>query len=406
MLHETAELPDTIDSFRRVAVQRTDQSIFALYEHATGALVRVQGIESEAVVASVKRYALFLRLIEGSEFRGLESSVYIDDDVRRQGATVFSLIRPMGSMTATVPPSRLPANLFRVYFWVQSDDYVLAFWQKDERFVLFRNGSHVELLEPGINAPFVIAISWKDDEIGIAGHVRFEGGTGRKKEYKQTLPVVPPNGLYTWARRELLLPSRTYATPGDVLNVVASAFQKLGDEISRLNDTAGFWDECREGHKVTTVVPKREPLVTRHIEGLLRDVTLQKGINIHRELELGNSKLDLLMSAPLANGEMCNICVEVKKAHAKDLAHGLCEQLPEYMRRLGTDHGVFCVLSYGQKYPHQVAPFAKYGLPPDLSAPFTEDTSLLLNLAKRARGLKHIVSIVLDVSVQASASKT
>lgn len=340
-----------------------------------------------------------------------EPNVYIEPSLSDQGVTNVAVIRPVGAATMMAPCMHLPASYFHIFFWVRASGYLLAFGRKGNRYFFQRNSTSVYLKLPPkhiMAQNMAVAITWSLEDISISGYVGSpEKQDGRPKwearsTDRKTDATVPPNTLYRWARQQLLLPSINYDRPGQVFTVIIDALRTLNEEISRTDDIAGFWDEQREGKKIKRLEPKREPIITRHIESRLRDITLQKNINILREIELGNSKLDLLFSAPLKDSSAVKICVEVKKAHADDLVHGLAVQLPEYMRRVETDYGIYCVLYFGPDYPHKVKQFEE-----QLSDVPVTDLNLdsLLNLTVSRLPYRNLNIVVIDVSHKPSASR-
>ena len=348
-----------------------------------------------------------------------EPFFYISKDLIDQGITKISIIQSTGMATMIAPCIPISPGWSQNFFTVQADDYLLAFGRRGNIYFFRRNDVQVNLPIPQesiIADKIAIAIVWNLNEIGISGFISSRGQREIKpdmvaqyKDWKQTVPTVPPNSLYTWARKQLLLARRNYIRLGQVFNVVIEALRALNEEISISNDLGAFWDEQRNGNKIDKLIQKREPLITRHIESRIRDITLQNNIDIAREIQIGNSKLDLLFSAPLKNGDTVKVCVEVKEAHSgEDLAHGLSIQLPEYMRRIGTDFGIYCVLYFGKDYQHQVNPFRKLIYTPDFDSNiqlYQNNLEILLNNALSSLPFKNIVAIVLDVSHRPSASK-
>jgi hypothetical protein len=345
--------------------------------------------------------------------------VYVDQELIDQGVTRISLIRPTCTATMMAPCTPLPPSYSHIYFLVQAEEYLLAFGRKGNRYFFRRNDVCVSLPIPPLRVikaqEMAIAVVWRLDEIGITGYLASNKRkrarpkwAARSRDWKETVPTVPPNSLYVWARKRLLISERNYARPGQVFNVVIDALQALNEDISMTSDLAGFWDEQRDGNKVVKLIPKREPIITRHIESRLRDITLQKNIDIMREVEIGNSKLDLLFSAPLADGNTVKVCVEVKKAYAGDLAHGLSIQLPEYMRRLGTDYGVYCVIHFGENYQHQVEPFKDLVNSPSFESNielYRSNLGTLLNVSLSGLPFRNLVATIIDVSRKPPASQ-
>jgi hypothetical protein len=136
----------------------------------------------------------------------------------------------------------------------------------------------------------------------------------------------------------------------------------LREEISKSGDINGFWDRQQSTNGKTVKRPKREPDISPQIARRLGDITFRKNISFREEVQLGNGKLDLLASAPLADGSIAEVCIEMKEAHSPSLAHGLTIQLPEYMRRVETDYGIYCVLNFGSDYPCDAEQFIKLGI--------------------------------------------
>lgn len=366
----------------------------------------------EMVERTLATIEIYRTLEEGGlEF---EPGVYIDPDLIDQGVTNIALIHPVGAATMMTPCVRLPDSYFHVFFLVRTGEYLLVFGRRGNRYFFQRNSTSVYLKLPPkhiMAQNMAVAITWSLEDISISGYIGSPEKQGSRPKWearstdRKTDATVPPNMLYRWARQQLLLPSMNYDRPGQVFNVIIDALRTLNEEISRTGDIAGFWDEQREGKKITSLEPKREPIITRHIESRLRDITLQKNIDIMREIELGNSKLDLLFSAPLKDSNMVKICVEVKKAHADDLAHGLVIQLPEYMRRVGTDYGIYCVLYFGPEYPHKIKP-SEERLENRVSGDLTEyDLQTLLNLTASSTPYRNLQIVVIDVSHKPSASR-
>lgn len=270
----------------------------------------------ERTLATIETYTLGERGLE------LEPGVYIDPDLIDQGITNIGLIRPFGMISMMAPCVRLPKSFFHIFFLVKTTGYLLAFGRRGDHYFLRRNNSTVKLFFPPNSQAtdqMAVAVTWSLEDISISGLAASPDEAGTKTRQirisrdRKTDPTVPPNTLYTWARRQLLLPTIFYDRPGELFNVIMESLHGLNDEIARTDDIAGFWDEQRQGNKTIKRIPKREPTITKHVESRLRDITLQKNIDIHREIELGSSKLDLCFSAPLSHKETAKICVELKK---------------------------------------------------------------------------------------------
>lgn len=365
----------------------------------------------------IEKTSTMIKAFSTLEDRSLEfeTDVYIDPDLVEQGVTNVAIIRPAGAATMMAPCVPLPSSYFHVFFLVKTGGYLLAFGRRGDRYFFRRNNTSVQLPFPPrhlMAQDMAVAITWSLEDISISGYVGSRGKQGKRPRWesrftdRKTDATVPPNSLYRWARRQLLLPNVDYSTPGQVFSVIIDALRTLNEEISITGDIGGFWDEQREGKRIKKLEPKREPIITRHIESRLRDITLQKNVDIMRESQLGNSQLDLLFSAPLRDGTTAKICVEVKKAHADDLVHGLSVQLPEYMRKVGTDYGIYCVLDFGPDYPPSIRQFEQQLNSGAAINNLAElDLHTLLNLTSSRLPFRNLVPVVIHVSPRPSASR-
>jgi hypothetical protein len=92
--------------------------------------------------------------------------------------------------------------------------------------------------------------------------------------------------------------------------------------------------------------------------------------------------------------------VEFKLAHSDDIAHGILVQLPEYMARVGTDYGIYCVLDFGAAHPYSRS---KFKIPnfDDASAPL----DFILPIAAAETGRPYLRPLIVDVSRKVAPSK-
>ena len=421
--HQLNRLPERIGKFGRrffglnddLQIQYTTKSIvFDMNAPSQNDVLFLEASENleeliDRVLITVEAYNTLEKGV--LEF---EPSTYIEPSFFDQGVTNIAVINPTGTATMMAPCVRLPESYFHIFFLVKADGYLLAFGRGGDHYFFRRNNTTVQLPFPPKNLSaqnMAVAITWSLEDISISGYVASSEKQGAKPKWearstdRKTDATVPPNTLYKWARRQLLLPITNYDNPGQVFNVIMDSLRRLNEEIKITDDIGGFWDEQRIGNRAERREPKREPIITKHIESRLRDITLQKNIDIMREIELGNSKLDLLFSAPLSNHDSAKICVELKKVHADDLVHGLAVQLPEYMRRVGTDYGIYCILYFGSDYPHKIKQFEEYLPAESIQENVRDNVEILLNLVLMRLPYKNLRIVVLDVSRKPSASK-
>ena len=164
----------------------------------------------------------------------------------------------------------------------------------------------------------------------------------------------------------------------------------------------GFWNIQYEGNRVISRTPKHEPDI--HPQIRLQDLDIQKGLQVTPEYPAGAGRLDFLLSGKTDGGQIINVCLEFKLAHAADLGHGILAQLPEYMARRATDFGIYCVLDFGQEYPFDANQFAVL----DFRNLKSEDVRLdfILSIAAPHSGHHYLRPLIFDLSRKTSPSKS
>lgn len=415
---ELNKLPESVDGFpRRFAaingeffIQYTVDGMYGLFGRPSDVLIMAQGRDLSELIKRVQAILKFRQALEHTN-RDDETEIYIDPHLEDDGISNIGIIRPAGMITMNVPCVQMPQSFIHIFFLVKTKGYLLAFGRRSDHYFFQRNRAVVKLhFHPESSATdnMAVAITWSLEDISITGLARPEFSSpntlkAQRFTERKTDPTVPPNSLYAWARKQLLLPATKYERAGQVFNIIIDSLNKLSDEINITDDIAGFWDEQRNGNKTVKRIPKREPTITGHVESRLRDITLQKNIDIAREIQLGNSKLDLLFSAPLQSGETTKICVELKKAHANDLVHGLVKQLPEYMRRVGTDFGIYCVLYFGDDYKVNLGQFEQYVSKKTIETVSQNNVDVLLGITLSRLAHQNIRIVILNVSPKPSA---
>lgn len=137
--------------------------------------------------------------------------------------------------------------------------------------------------------------------------------------------------------------------------------------------------------------PFKEPEAQPLLYSLLDTFFEIKGIQLSKEPELANGKLDFNCSYTNKRGDIVRTCIEVKNAHHDKLIDGLITQLPLYMEASNTESGIFLVLWYkGNNFN-----FPKYETIEEL------EKTLLSKIPQN----KNIEIIIIDCSKQTAPSK-
>jgi hypothetical protein len=308
-------------------------------------------------------------------------------------ATVPQLIAPEGTLMAVFPDGVGPGIMFRVR--APGFDFVLRV--TDDSFEFVRNGSVARApLGEARTRPSMLDARWTPEFLAVG--VSYGPTAHQHSNDCQTPPIRPPQSLRVWAHKASLIPTIQYPSAQLVHAEVATQLRQLNERIRDRNAITGFWDNHYDDRKKLPSTPKHEPHIHPQIESLLFHLPLQRGIEIRPEHPAGSRELDFLFTGRTVDGTTVDVCVEFKKAHATDLAHGLMVQLPEYMDRCRTDYGVYCVLDFGEEYPPNLGALALphlSGLPLDA----------VLELRSRDTGRMYLTTVVLDVAPKPAPSK-
>lgn len=228
--------------------------------------------------------------------------------------------------------------------------------------------------QPTNGSPVIAFFIWSRDTLKIA----LSEGEGHEV---QTPPAAPPNRLQEWLDRRALSPRRRYDSEEEVFSEALLLVQRLQEQISALALQSQFWHSQASGH-----VPKREEELQSLIHALLSDRAKMKQLEVVPERIAGSGRLDFSIGGILASGERATVCLECKLGQSGKLVHGLTKQLPEYMRSLHSDSGIYCVVFFGSEY----APSRTLSTPGGMLS--------RLEHARVVREVSKIRCLVLDVS--------
>ena len=192
-----------------------------------------------------------------------------------------------------------------------------------------------------------INLSWKFDRFQLAVWSDEEVGNDNVCETVLTPErIYVPNTLITWARRKHKLPQQAFESVAEAMGVVIEAIDQIEQRIRDSNLFSLFWDYDRTAKSKSSPKPKREPQSFGGVLGFLQDDSVLKGYTVVPEGEASSGELDAHIIVSLTSGDQGKFAIEAKNAHSPDLEHGLTDQLPEYMRAIDANYGIYLALWY------------------------------------------------------------
>lgn len=271
--------------------------------------------------------------------------IYIHPDAEGR-ITPLALLRTEGTVELTVDLKCFDYEL--CIFHIATDDFWFNLGFKDgcllmqrKEFVLRVEPSFFEQL-PGNN---IVLASWTIDRLTfLLGPVGFQGPS--ISEYLEIEPRPASLSLFSWARKQSLIPTLQFDTQDHFLSKVHLSLDLLQDKIDEMANLNVFWDIRYEGNKIVSRVPKKETDLHPIIQGLLSDQMFLSSIEVDTEFQTGVGNLDFLFIGSVKDKGLMKICVEFKNAHSKDLFYGLEYQLPAYMKNKRVEQGAYCILDF------------------------------------------------------------
>jgi RNA-directed DNA polymerase len=146
--------------------------------------------------------------------------------------------------------------------------------------------------------------------------------------------------LIRHARYAGLIPVGTFPSEEAFRNAVYQLIVNIRDDIRNNGTYNPFWDNAYDRRKKSDVPqPKRETEIQPTLHLLFAPWALLRGVEILAESRAGIGNLDFCFVGHVAGRGAVAVCVEVKRAHATDLMHGLTVQLPTYMKAKRARYG-------------------------------------------------------------------
>jgi len=217
--------------------------------------------------------------------------------------------------------------------------------------VFFRRNDDYQHSEPCTDdAEYSVAIQWDIGSIGcgVAPGEADDEQMNAHMRMVRTNYFVPPAELVKTLRTHNLLCNSAYQSADDLFVTVLDCLHLCELDIRHLGGERFCWEK-KDNHDY----PLGEPEISRFVATFLTSHGAARNFDVACDPIAGSGKPDFWVVGPVASAGLAKIVIEAKKAENKELVHGFQTQLPEYMRRLGTTHGIF--LTYWLKstrYPH------------------------------------------------------
>ena len=194
-----------------------------------------------------------------------------------------------------------------------------------------------------------VAIQWDTDSIACG--VKPASSAAPMDQHMRAVhtPVtVPPLELVRLLRTENLLFNSAYRTIDDLFGTVVDCLYLSNADIRRHGGEKFVW---RKNGDATT--PLDEPDISRYIASFLSAHGAAKNFDVTCESIAGTGNIDFYIVGPILDSGLGKIAIEAKKADSAKLVQGFQIQLPEYMARIGTNHGIYLVYwLQSALYPH------------------------------------------------------
>jgi hypothetical protein len=198
-----------------------------------------------------------------------------------------------------------------------------------------------------------VAVQWDSDSIacGVMPASSTAGSMNQHMRAVRTSFTVPPLEFVRTLRINNLLFNDAYNSIDDFFVTVLDCLHLCEQDIRRHGCERFAWG--KHGNESR---PLDEPEISRFVAGYLSSHGATRNFEVTCEPIAGSGNIDFYIVAPIHNAGLGKVAIEAKKAESAQLIHGLEVQLPQYMSRLGTTHGIY--LTYWLRsnvypYPHQ-----------------------------------------------------
>lgn len=184
-----------------------------------------------------------------------------------------------------------------------------------------------------------VALQWTIDSIAC-GVVPPDSPTDMNHHLRavRTPITVPPAEMVNILRKENLLFNAKYRNMDDLFTTVIDSLHCCQEDVRRHGAERLFW---RLGSD-RTWSPVDESRISRSVASFLSVYGVLKNFDVTCGSIAGVGLMDFYVVGPVADS-LGKIAIEAKKAESDDLINGFKTQLPAYMKRIGTDYGIYLV---------------------------------------------------------------
>ena len=256
--------------------------------------------------------------------------------------------QPTGGITFKAGPGFLTSHL--PLFKLSYPGYEFEAWVCDGMIFVSRNGVSQHSEQYMGNETRRVVIQWNIDWIscGVWPSRSTEEVIGQQTKTASTPITLPPAELVKLLRTENLLSNSSYKNIDDVFSTVFDCLRLCEHDIRRHGGERFVWGKGGDQMR-----PIDESEISRYVASFLTSHGAARNFDVTCEPVAGGGNVDFYVVAPVLTTGLAKIAIEAKKADSAKLAHGLQVQLPEYMNRIGTTHGIY--LTYWLKssnYPY------------------------------------------------------
>jgi hypothetical protein len=237
-----------------------------------------------------------------------------------------------------------------VLFKLSYPGYELEARAKDGMIFVRRNGLYQHSEQYKGKSRLHVAVQWEVNSIacGVAPWTGNSEAMNQDMRAVRTPPTVPPPELVRTLRTHNLLTNSAYRSSDDFFATALDCLHLCEVDIRKFGGERFAWGKGGDPKR-----PLDEPEISRYVATFLASHGAARNFDVTCEAIAGSGNSDFWLVGPVASAGLAKIAIEAKKADNPNLVRGFTIQLPEYMARLGANHGIF--LTYwlkSENYPH------------------------------------------------------
>lgn len=217
----------------------------------------------------------------------------------------------------------------------------------DGRVFIRRNELHQHSEQYLGSDPYHVAIQWDAISVGC-GIAPLGADMNVAMRSTRTPQTTPPLGLIRDLKCGAQRPGESYPSVDSLFSRLLDCISFSEKDIRRYGAERFLW--TGDDHQIQ---PLNEPEMTRLVASYLAVYGGVNNFEVSCEPRAGGGSLDFCIYGHVENVGLARIAIEAKKANSADLEHGFTVQLPSYMERLETRHGIYLVYWLkSDRYPH------------------------------------------------------